>query len=298
MQRATWRAAAKLAFALSSAAVFAAGCAAPSSPVAGPGNATDISGSPVAVPDVGPTANDHVAAVPQDIPAALVSADGLHITVTGHGGGSVVSVSLSARENADAVKLSLMAVPARCPCTANLIIQPVAVTLNAPLGDRRLIDAATGQTVKTMSGVVLAVVGWLPPGFKTTPTDALATSSGSESPGWIRSYAAQDSANGNVITITQYPGDRLSDPQLVYPGRRQLVDVNGHQGFTWHDGGADQGYAGPVVGRHVIWQQGGYTLEVSDILTRVLPGQTVLSETEVVRVARNLALPRQESVVS
>ncbi len=279
-------------------AVLLAGCAAPASPVAGSGP-TIARSSPLGVPDIRPSATNRLPAVLQDIPAALVSADGRQVTVTGEGGGFVASLSLVAQETAKAVKLSLLAVPARCPCTADLIVGPVHATLSAPLGDRRLVDAATGQTITLMSGTKLASVGWLPSGFQTTPADAIAdaattpptsTPAQSAPPAWARSYTAQDPADTNVITITQYAGDHLSDLQSSSLAT-QPVDINGHQGFTWHGGGADQGYAFQVSGRGVVWQRGGYTLQVTDDLTRLLPGQTVLSEADVLRIARSLTLP-------
>ena len=294
MWRARGRVVALAASASAAAAVLAAGCAAPSSPVAS-ADLTSARGATTGAPDVSPTATSALPALLQDIPAALVSADGRHITVTGRGGGSVVSISLAARETATAVKLSLLAVPAHCPCTANLILEPVHATLSAPLGSRRLVDAATGQTITITSGTTLATVGWLPVGFQATPTDALADSSstqpGSGPPGWVRRYAAQNPADSNIITITQYLGDHTSDLLPSYAAR-QPVDVNGHQAFSWHDGGADQGYGFQVVGRAVVWQQAGHTFDVEDRLTRVVPGQTVLAEAEVLRVARGLTPPQ------
>lgn len=295
MRRGRARVVALAAFASAVAAVVVAGCAAPSSPVAG-ADLNSARSATIGAPDVGPTATGGLPALLQDIPAALVSADGRHITVTGRGGGSVVSISLAARETATAVKLSLLAVPARCPCHANLILEPVHATLSAPLGSRRLVDAATGQTITIMSGTTLATVGWLPAGFQTTPIDALADSGSTQpvsgSPGWVRRYAAQNPADTNIITISQYPGDHTSDLQ---PSNAALqpVDVNGHQAFSWHDGGADQGYGFQVVRRAVVWQQAGYTFEVEDSLTRVVPGQTVLAEADVLRVARSLTPPPQ-----
>jgi hypothetical protein len=280
--------------ALAATAVLVAGCAGSSGPV--PHSARN---SPSGVPNVSATATGPPPAALQVIPTALVSADGRHITVTGEGGGSVASLALAARETAKVVKLSLLAVSARCPCTADLILEPVHVTLDAPLGDRRLIDAATGQTITFASGAKLATVGWLPAGFDTTPTDAIADAvttpptsapAPSRPPAWARSYATVNPADPNVITITQYVGDRLSDlrPALV---PQQAVDVKGHQGFSWHGGGADQGYAFQVSDSHVAWQEGGYTFIVEDDLTRIVPGEAaVLSEADVLRIARSLTL--------
>lgn len=283
------RAVTQTAVALAATAMFAAGCAAPSRYVAGSGAASSRS-APIGVPTVNATAGENQQAVLQAISAALVSADGLHITVNGRGGGAVASLSLSAHATATTVTLSLRAVPAVCPCTANLIREPVRTTLTASLGDRRLVDAARGKAVTSLSGAELARVAWLPIGFETTPTDAL-TSLGDGGPtGWARSYAETDPANSNVITITQYRGDRMSDPQLSYPAAQSL-DVNGHDGCTWHEGGTDQGYAIQIVGRHVVWQQDGYTFDVAASLTRVLPGQTAVRQDDLLRVARSLATP-------
>jgi hypothetical protein len=161
-----------------------------------------------------------------------------------------------------------------------------------PLGSRRLIDAATGDTVAIMSGTTLARIGWLPAGYTTNPVDILPeTTAAAGGPiGWTRSYAALDPANTNVLTITQYVGDHMADTQLV-AASGQPVDINGNPGLVSHDGGADQGYAFQVVQRQVEWQQNSYTFEVADELTRVLPGQSVLSQADVLHIARSLLMP-------
>jgi hypothetical protein len=226
------------------------------------------------------------------IPGALVSADGLDITSTGEGGGEIASLALSARETSTAVTLSLAAPPATCPCAANATVEPVKAVLMKPLGTRHLIDAATGDTISVMSGTTLARVGWLPAGYTTDPVDTLAaTTAVAGGPiGWTRIYAALDPANTNVLTITQYVGDHMADTELV-PASGQQVEVNGNPGRVSHGGGADQGYAFQVVERQVDWQQNSYTLEVADELTRILPGQAVLSQADVLHIARSLAMP-------
>lgn len=226
------------------------------------------------------------------IPGALVSADGLDITSTGEGGGEVAALALSAHETSTTVTLSLTATPAHCPCTANGTIESVTTRLMNPLGTRRLIDDATGDTVAIMSGTTLARIGWLPAGYTTNPVDILPeTTAAAGGPiGWTRSYAALDPANTNVLTITQYVGDHMADTQLV-PAAGLPVDISGNPGLVSHDGGADQGYAFQVVQRQVEWQQNSYTFEVADELTRVLPGQAVLSQTDVLHIARSLLMP-------
>ncbi len=228
----------------------------------------------------------------EHIPGALISADGLHLTSTGEGGGEIASLALSARETSTAVTLSLAATPATCPCPANAIFEPVKATLMKPLGTRHLIDAATGDTIAFMSGTTLAHVGWLPIGYTTDPVDTLAatTAVAGEPIGWTRSYAALDPANTNVLAVTQYVGDHMADTELV-PASEQPVDIHGYPGRASHGGGADQGYAFQVVQRQVAWQQDGYTFEVADELTRILPGQAVLGDADVLQIARSLVMP-------
>lgn len=243
----------------------------------GAGNASSASSSSAVV----------ARGTPQRIPAALVSADGLRITTTGRGGGAVASISLTARESATTVVLSLTAVPNRCPCTANLILLPEQVTLTTPLGDRRLIDHATGGAVPAMSGGELARVGWLPAGFALTPVDTLAPTEDGTPIGWARSYV-EDSHPDSHVDVVQW---RSTSVPYLPPSNATPTEVNGITAWTWHDGGADQGYAMPVIGRSVEWQQNGYTLVVSDTVDRVPSSAAVLNEDGLLRVARSLVLP-------
>jgi hypothetical protein len=232
------------------------------------------------------------AATLERLPGALISADGLHLTSTGEGGGEIASLALSARETPTAVTLSLAATPATCPCAADAIVEPVKATLMKPLGTRHLIDAATGDTITVMSGTTLARIGWLPANYTSDPVDTLAatTAVAGDPIGWTRSYDALDPANTNVLTVTQYIGDHMADTELV-PASGQPVDINGNPGRASHAGGTDQGYAFQVVQRQVAWQQDGYTFEVTDELTRILPGQAVLSDADVLRIARSVTMP-------
>jgi hypothetical protein len=273
------------------AAMIVAGCAATTPPAKGSSPATGSSFTPRG------TTSSEAARAPspatlERIPGALVSADGLHITSTGEGGGEIASLALSARETSTAVTLSLAATPATCPCAANATVEQVKAVLMKPLGTRHLIDAATGDTITVMSGTALVRVGWLPVGYTTDPVDILAatTAVDGEPIGWTRSYAALEPANTNVLTVTQYVGDHMADTDLV-PASGQPVDINGSPGRASHGGGADQGYAFPVVQRQVAWQQDGYTFEVADELGRILPGQVVLSDADLLRIARSLAMP-------
>lgn len=259
-------------------AVLAAVACASGGASLGAGNASSASSTSAVVAAHG---------VPQKIPAALVSADGLHITTTGRGGGAVASITLSAAESSTRVTLSMIAVPARCPCTANLILLPERVTLKAPLGNRRLIDRATGGDIASMSGSELAKVGWLPAGFSATPVDTLAPVDDGTPIGWVRRYA-EDSHPENHIDVEQW---RSTSAPYLPPSNATPTEVNGIPAREWHDGGADQGFAYPVLGRSVEWQQGGYLFVVSDTLDTTPSGATVLSTADVLRIARGLALP-------
>ena len=259
-------------------AVLAAGaaCASGARSVAGRGSSASRSSAVAAAHGL-----------PQKIPAALVSADGLRVTTTGRGGGAVASITLSAAESSTTVTLSMTAVPAQCPCTANLVLIPERVTLKAPLGDRRLIDRATDGEIPSMSGSELAQVRWLPAEFAATPVDTLAPMDDGTPIGWVRSYA-DESHPENHIDIEQW---RSTSVPNVPPSVAKQTDVNSISAWTWHDGGADQGYAIPVMGRSVEWRQGGYTLAVSDRVDAVASSASVLSADDVLKVARGLALP-------
>jgi hypothetical protein len=226
----------------------------------------------------------------QTIPAALVSADGLNITTEGRGGGEVRTLSLAAHESATVVTLSLEAVPASCPCATDLIIEPVHVMLTRPLGGRRLVDAATGSSITHMDGATLVAVDWLPVGYPSDPSDGLAATA-SSTLGWSRSYTALNPANSNVITVTQLPGDHLADPDFV-GYRPEPIDINGTTGQLWHSGGADQGYAFPVVSEDIGWQLNGVTLEVASSVSTIGPNQAVLTQSDLIHIARNLTKPR------
>jgi hypothetical protein len=245
----------------------------------GAGSGASASASSVIVPSHAET---------QEIPAALVSADGRQIITTGRGGGAVASISLTATESRTTVTLSLTVVRAKCPCTADLRLLPERVTLAAPLGDRKLIDHATGGEIVSMSGRELARVGWLPAGFATTAVDTLAPSDDRGPVGWVRTFA-EVAHPENHIDVVQWRS--TSVPYMPPPNSARTVQVNDAAGRAWNDGGADQGYATAVVGRHVEWQQAEYTFVASDVLDTVPSGASVLSEADLLRVARSLALP-------
>ncbi len=94
------------------------------------------------------------AAVHVPIDAVAVTDGGLGLAVQALGGGCR-RLALQAQESSAEVRLTLTVTrpPGICPPYVTLV--EVTTTLHAPLGDRRLVDTATGRTIlpQTPSGV-------------------------------------------------------------------------------------------------------------------------------------------------
>lgn len=90
----------------------------------------------------------------QPIDHALVSSDGRQVTVPALGGGCIRRVALTATETPRAVLLSLTAYSVSGPhvaCPADLRLLQASTRLDAPLGERDLVDASTHHSIPERS---------------------------------------------------------------------------------------------------------------------------------------------------
>lgn len=127
---------------------------------------------------------DH-AGVP--ISAALVAADGRHLTASATVAGCAVP-ELSANESRDAVTLTFTATSnsGYCQLTVGSRTATARVVLDASVFGKHLVDSATGRPVKFFDGRTLHPVRSLPPGWRLA-----ADIPGVEPPGalaWTREY--------------------------------------------------------------------------------------------------------------
>jgi hypothetical protein len=174
--------------------------------------------------------------------------------VSAEGGGCVAGLALRSTESAASVTLSVVATKtSSAACVNTGVVETVQTHLASPLGERTLIDAATGRPIDVLKVSSLADVRWLPPGFDTEPS----LTPSSAPPGVVRAYQGTGSRAGQYISISQYPGAVLAEVAHSSGLATQSVDVNGSPGlFIEEDYGSQ-----PIVQR-VAWAANGNTYVV------------------------------------
>jgi hypothetical protein len=136
----------------------------------------------------------------QPIDHALVSFDGRQVTVPALGGGCIRRAALTATQTTRTVLLRLTAYSISGPhvaCAANVRLLQASTTLDAPLGERPLVDASTHHLTAYIPEGDLAHPGWLPRGA-TGPTN-------SPLEGWTRAYTFPKPMHRAPLTIVENP---------------------------------------------------------------------------------------------
>ena len=219
----------------------------------------------------------------QQVPFALVSADGRRVSVTGYGGGCTLDTHLFADESTDRVVLRLYGYsPPPSPgttCTTELIVMTRSAVLHAPLGRRRLVDASTGRPVHWFDGRRLARVTWLPRAAAAA-RDALLRK------GWVRSYPFPGHRTEAGIDVSQLPG--ALKPADYTPGRPMEVTrthVHGLQAVIT----VQRDDHGGLIQASITWAERGWRLSVAS--APEWAWQRPWSPSVLMRVADGLRLP-------
>lgn len=217
----------------------------------------------------------------QQIRHALVSADGRVVTVPAAGGGCVRRVALTASETSDEVQLRLTEYAISGPgvaCTTEFRPLQASTRLAAPLGDRQLVDYASGgRPVPFIPGSDLAQPRWLPEGAQGA----------SSSPwgGWTRTYTFPADRHLAPLMIVENRSSRPGPDQFSpTAGTISHLTINSHPALR-------------LVGRehglpHLVkieWHAGGYELTVESWVAR--DGQRALGPATLEHVASSLAVP-------
>jgi hypothetical protein len=195
-----------------------------------------------------------------------ISADGLTLAASGAGGcgGGV----LEARETARTVTVRLRAYPDVMIAPGVCAIRSFVTTLNAPLGDRRLVDGVTNETLIGFDGKGMLRPTTLPPGYAHRyDTAAVPT----ETVHWGQSGAVQiysgDDSYDETLWIEQAPGAQWQPPAGVV---EQPVTVRGHPGTA--------------IAGEIEWTENGQLL----VIRSVTYAYATLSTAQLVAVAESL----------
>jgi hypothetical protein len=193
-------------------------------------------------------------AVPEQVPSALVTADGRTIYTTATGGGCTPAASLTATATATAVVLHLDGYTItgnHVGCLDYATRWTRSTTLATALDGRRLIDGSTGRPVPYLDGRDLADVTWLPAGA-SVPANSLTD-------GWTRGYTFPRSLDAGPIAVSQSSTDLLhSDEFRPDPGQAiHNVRINGHRAVL-----VTQTENGTLLQDRLGWDADGYTFIV------------------------------------
>jgi hypothetical protein len=193
---------------------------------------------------------------------AIVSADGRTVTVGPYLPACPAKVTVVARESATQVALFLRYLtpshPSACPQAMPALVDSRDVRLDAPLGNRKLVDGATGRPTAWISARLVLRPNALPAGVRLFELIPAVNHSRPQSPGpagCVQFY----SWNGdpNYLEIVQSAGS-LKVPRPAKGGLTR-IRVRGHPGLaarnliTWRENGltdyilAGPGPAGPQV---------------------------------------------------
>lgn len=189
----------------------------------------------------------------QPIDHALVSFDGRQVTVPALGGGCVRRVALTATETTRTGLLRLTAYSISGPhvaCAANVRLLQASTTLDAPLGERPLVDASTHHLTPYIPEGDLAHPGWLPRGA-TGPTN-------SPLEGWTRAYTFPKPMHRAPLTIVENP--RVFSNPLEFRAAAGTISrptVNGHPATL-----VVQRHQGALLQVRIGWHAGGYAIAV------------------------------------
>jgi hypothetical protein len=178
---------------------------------------------------------------------AIVSADGRTVTVGQYPSGDCpAAVTPVARESATRVALFLEYVtpgnPPSCPQAAAALVNAHDIRLRQPLGNRKLVDGATGRAIAWISSRLVLRPTFLPAGYALSELIPAASLSRAQSPGpagCVQLYTARDRPDDLMIVQSvrsvRVPGAR--------PGRWTPVRVRGQPGLasgnqvTWREHG-------------------------------------------------------------
>ncbi|MCW2672300.1 MAG: hypothetical protein JWP14_889 [Frankiales bacterium] len=210
-------------------------------------------------PSPGPSTTSHAASRPQAVTFALVSADGLRITVNAIGGGCTRDAHLTAVQTTAEVSLRLLADDTSGPgvvCTTDLHVWPRSMVLDSPLAQRRLSDVASGALVPYFDGQQLASVSWLPSGSEG-PTDR------PEGRGWTRVYEFPGQQAAAPLAIIQTPGDLLGTDRFQVSGALEASStrVHGHEAILI----VQRDLQGNLLQSRLGWVESGFTFEIDSM---------------------------------
>lgn len=214
---------------------------------------------------------------PVPIRFALVSSDGRTITMTVVGGGCTAESHVASVETGDAVTLRMTQYLVQGPCLTNLTVGETSLTLQAPLGTRRLLDGYNGRRIKAFDGRRLAAVGWLPAGARS-PRNSL------DGAGWIRLYEFPAPRREAPIWIAQTPGNILGhEPFHSSYGTVTKISVHGLPARL----SVERDEHGALARDSLAWLEDGFTFEVTSMPSTV--PQRVFTPTQIEHVAQALS---------
>ena len=156
----------------------------------------------------------------------LVSADGMTLATTDAScGGGPVWVSETA------TTVTLRRPDSRAHVQGVCAVESYTVRLKAPLGNRTLIDAATGRTVPIFDGARILRPAHLPAGFSHVYDTANFDEADEQpaGPGCVQVYV-KDGEYDDTLLIAQTVGGAPDVPDGVRPTR---VTVHGHPGTAF-----------------------------------------------------------------
>lgn len=164
-------------------------------------------------------------------------------------------------ETDDRVVVTIRTLPATIPlprefaCRAMGFFRTVSATLGRPLGDRRLIDGATGQERRPFDASTLRRPGFLPAGW-VLRNEGPGFDQPERSATWRRTFGppalppVENRCAETVAAVTVSQG-----PPAALPAGGQPVTVHGMPGVVTHD---------PNSGATISWLERGQTLSVAD----------------------------------
>jgi hypothetical protein len=179
---------------------------------------------------------------------AIVSADGRTLTVGLYPAEACpATIKPVARESATRVALFLEYTtppnPPSCHQAAVALVDARDITLGAPLGDRRLVDGASGRAVASIGARLVLRPTVLPAGYRLSelvPAGSLSFAAGPRPAGCVQVYVSKADATQRLVIAQSAAGARIPGPG---PNGWTSIRIRGHPGLatrnliTWRERG-------------------------------------------------------------
>jgi hypothetical protein len=189
----------------------------------------------------------------------VVSTDGRVLATAGNYSSCGTESTLVASESPTEVALSVrLTVVSTVEVYCERGSPPLTVRLAAPLGSRKLVDAATGQPLPQFSARLLLQPTVLPPGYRPWQVEPVLAGPVAGGKVWYSRLTGADQPGDGQFYITEYP-----DRPFV-PGPWQSPRPTGEEGpWTRISVRGVQGWAEKGI---IAWRQGGLDYSMGQLL--------------------------------